>query len=110
MSSPSPPKRLSLPAEREVAKAVLRFPDVVSTAARARAPYQVCNYLEQLAGVVNAWYHEGNVDAERRVLAEGPMRDARLGLANAVRATLRQGLGVLGLSAPERMIREEGAE
>ncbi|MCL7963870.1 MAG: arginine--tRNA ligase [marine benthic group bacterium] len=103
---------LELPSEREVAKAVLRFPEVVASAARARAPYQVCQYLEQLAGAVNGWYHEGNLDPEKRVLAEGPAREARLGLANAVRVTLRQGLRLLGLSAPERMIREleeEGA-
>ncbi|MEJ2482310.1 MAG: DALR anticodon-binding domain-containing protein [Gemmatimonadota bacterium] len=97
---------LDLPAEREVAKAVLRFPETVATAARARAPYQVCQYLEHLAGAVNGWYHEGNLDPQKRVLAEGPARDARLGLANAVRVTLRQGLSLLGLSAPERMVRE----
>lgn len=98
---------LLLPSEREVAKTILRFPEIVASAAAARAPYQVCNYLEELASVVNAWYHEGNIDPDRRVLADGPARDARLGLANAVRVTLRQGLTLLGLSAPERMIREE---
>ena len=98
---------LLLPSEREVAKTILRFPEIVTAAAGARAPYQVCNYLEELASVVNAWYHEGNIDSDRRVLADGPARVARLGLANAVRITLRQGLTLLGLSAPERMIREE---
>jgi arginyl-tRNA synthetase len=100
---------LLLPSEREVAKTILRFPGIVASAARARAPYQVCNFLEELAGVVNAWYHEGNIDPDRRVLAEGPTRDARLGLSNAVRITLREGLTLLGLTAPERMIREEEA-
>jgi len=98
---------LLLPSEREVAKTVLRFPEIVAAAAGARAPYQVCSYLEELAGAVNAWYHEGNIDSDRRVLATGPAREARLGLANAVRITLRQGLTLLGLTAPERMIREE---
>ena len=100
---------LLLPSEREVAKTILRFPEIVASAARARAPYQVCNFLEELASVVNSWYHEGNTDPDRRVLAEGPARDARLGLANAVRITLRQGLTLLGLTAPDRMIREEDA-
>jgi arginyl-tRNA synthetase len=100
-------RELRLPSERTVAKSVLRFPEVVAGAAAARAPYQVCGYLEELAGLVNAWYHEGNVDAERRVLADGPARPARLALADAVRITLRQGLALLGLSAPERMVREE---
>jgi len=100
-------RELRRPSERSVAKAVLRFPEVVASAASARAPYQVCGYLEELAGLVNSWYHEGNVEAERRVLAEGPARPARLALADAVRITLRQGLTLLGLSAPERMLREE---
>lgn len=100
-------RALRLPSERAVAKAVLRFPEVVAAAAAARAPYQVCGYLEELAGLVNAWYHEGNVEADRRVLAEGPARTARLALSDAVRLTLRQGLTLLGLSAPERMLREE---
>lgn len=100
-------RELRLPSERAVAKSVLRFPEVVATAAAARAPYQVCGYLEELASLVNAWYHEGNIDPERRVLAEGPARPARLALADAVRLTLHQGLALLGLSAPERMVREE---
>ena len=45
---------LLLPSEREVAKTILRFPEIVDSAAGARAPYQVCNYLEELASVVNA--------------------------------------------------------
>ncbi len=96
--------------EIDVAGHVLRFPFVVRGAAAARAPYMVCAYLEEMAGAVNAWYHQGNVDAELRVLAEGPSREARLGLARAVQITLRNGLNVLGVSAPERMEREETSE
>jgi arginyl-tRNA synthetase len=67
----------------------------------------ICTYLEEVAGLVNAWYHEGNLDPSRRVLAEGEARPARLALTAAIRSTLRQGLAVLGLSAPVRMVREE---
>lgn len=93
-------------AERQVLLSVLRFPDRVRAAAAARAPYQVCTYLEELAGDVNSWYHEGNLDPARRVLAEGPGRPGRLALARAVQLTLRSGLTLLGISAPERMERE----
>ena len=92
--------------ERMVLMTVLRFPERVRAAARARAPYQVCNYLEELAGAVNAWYHEGNLDASRRLLAEGPSRPGRLALARAVQLTLGSGLKLLGISAPERLERE----
>ena len=96
--------------ELDVARQVLRFPFVIRAAAAARAPYMVCSYLEETAGTVNAWYHQGNVDPELRVLAEGPSREARIGLARAVQITLRNGLTVLGVSAPERMEREEISE
>ncbi len=93
-------------AERQVLLALLRFPERVRAAAAARAPYQICNYLDEVAGVVNAWYHEGNLDPDRRVLADGPGRPARLALARAVQLTLGAGLALLGISAPERMDRE----
>ncbi len=92
--------------ERQVLMSVLRFPERVRVAAHARAPYQICNYLEELAGAVNAWYHEGNLDASRRLLAEGPSRPGRLALARAVQLTLRSGLELLGISVPERLERE----
>lgn len=95
--------------ERDVAKALLRFPEVVRAAAAARAPHQVCTYLEEAAGLVNSWYHQGNLDGELRVLAEGPAREGRLKLARAVQLTLRNGLGLLGLTAPEEMARDEEA-
>ncbi len=96
-------ERLQTTAEREVALAVLRFPDVVSTAAEKRAPHMMCAYLEQLAGLVNSWYHDGNLDPTLRILAPGGSLEGRLKLARAVTITLRNGLSTLGLSAPERM-------
>jgi arginyl-tRNA synthetase len=92
--------------ERQVLMTVLRFPERVRAAARARGPYQICNYLEELAGAVNGWYHEGNLDPSRRLLAEGPSRPARLALARVAQVTLRSGLTLLGISAPERLERE----
>ena len=98
--------RLDSDAERQVVMMVLQFPERVRTAARGRAPYQICTYLEDLAGAVNAWYHEGNLDPARRVLAEGESREARLVLARSIQITLSAGLRLLGLSAPERMERD----
>ena len=92
--------------ERLVLMTVLRFPERVRAAARARAPYQICSYLDELASAVNAWYHEGNLDPSRRLLAEGPSRPGRLALARSVQLTLGAGLRLLGISAPERLERE----
>ena len=102
------PDTFGTPAERDVALAVLRLPEVIAAAAASRAPHLVCAYLEETAGLVNAWYHQGNLDPRRRILAEVPERAARMRLARAVRITLRNGLRVLGLSAPEVMSREAG--
>jgi len=102
--------RLGTEHERALAKALLRFPEVVGGAAGARAPYQVCGYLEEAAGLANAWYHTGNQDPSLRVLAEGPARPGRLALARAVQVTLRNGLELLGLEAPEHMAREDEGE
>lgn len=93
-------------AERDVALAVLRFPEVIAAAGANRAPHVVCAYLEETAGLVNAWYHQGNLDPALRILADAPERAGRLRLARAVRITLRNGLRVLGLSAPEALSRE----
>jgi arginyl-tRNA synthetase len=96
--------------ERDLAQQLAEFPDVVARAAAARAPHLICDYLERTAGEVNSWYHAGNPtrNPELAVLAEDTdLRLARLMLALAVRVVLRNGLWILGLTAPERMERDE---
>ncbi len=100
-------EHLETEAERAVALGLLRLPAVITEAAAARAPHLVCAYLEEVAGLVNAWYHEGNLDRELRVLAEGPQREGRLKLARATQITLRNGLRLLGLSAPRELARTD---
>jgi arginyl-tRNA synthetase len=78
------------------------FPRVVAAGAELRAPHRVAHYLESLAGTYHRFY-----DA-CRVLPMGdepatPLTDARLWLCEATRVVLENGLGLLGVSAPERM-------
>ena len=94
--------------ERELINRLREFPDCLRRAATARAPHVVCDYLEKTAGLVNSWYQTGHPTRgpERAVLVEDEgLRDARLTLADAARIVLRNGLEVLGLEAPERMVR-----
>jgi arginyl-tRNA synthetase len=101
---------LTDPMEQELVKQLVQFPETVTRAAEARAPHIVCDYLEATAGMVNSWYHAGNPNRNPAlaVLAEdAALRQARLGLARAVRVVLRNGLELLGLRAPEQMQREE---
>jgi len=88
--------------EGELLRALGEFPRVVSSAAELRAPHRVARYLEELAGTYHRFY-----DA-CRVLPMGeepatPLSTARLWLCEATRVVLRNGLGLLGVRAPERM-------
>jgi arginyl-tRNA synthetase len=97
--------------ERDLIRQLTAFPETVQRAADARAPHLLCDYLEQTAGAVNAWYHAGNPtrNPELAVLVDDPaLRAARLVLARGVMAVLRNGLRILGITAPVRM--ERGVE
>ncbi len=79
------------------------FPRVVAQAAELREPHRVARYAEELAGLFHKWY-----DAKRYVLPQGdePVTDVqrtRLWLVDATRQVLANSLGLLGVSAPERM-------
>ncbi|MGW4123871.1 arginine--tRNA ligase [Nocardia sp. NPDC004711] len=80
------------------------YPRVVATAAEMREPHRVVRYLEELAGA----YHPFQSDKTLRVIPQGddvvtPLNAARLELVKATRQVLANGLGLLGVSAPERM-------
>ena len=74
------------------------FPEMVGNAASEFAPYQVGVYLRELAGAFHSYYN-----AERVLVADGAARIARLALIVAVRQVLQNGLGLLGVTAPESM-------
>jgi arginyl-tRNA synthetase len=80
-----------------LAKLLLRFPEVVESAAARTRRTSVCDYLEEVAGAVNSWYHAGNLDPELRVIGVARALAARLVLARAVQIVLRNGLAVLGV-------------
>ncbi|MGY1886856.1 arginine--tRNA ligase [Blastococcus sp. SYSU DS0753] len=88
--------------ENDLLRAIGEFPRVLTSAAELRAPHRVARYLEELAGTYHRFY-----DA-CRVLPRGdeettPLTTARLWLCAATSVVLRNGLGVLGVTAPERM-------
>jgi arginyl-tRNA synthetase len=91
---------LPAPQDLELLKKLAAFPDVVEGAAREREPHRITAYLHELAAVVHGWYHH-----TRAVGApEGEATEqARLMLARAARIVLANGLGLLGISAPDRM-------
>jgi arginyl-tRNA synthetase len=89
---------LADPSEAELLKLLARFPEAVARAAEALDPQRITGYLEELARAAHLWYHRC------RVLGESaPVERARLALARASEIVLRNALGVLGLTAPDRM-------
>jgi len=89
---------LSLPEEAELIKALLDYPRLVEDAAAALEPHRIANYLHDLAGKTHLWYHKAHVLNEPEEITK-----ARLVLARAAQLVLRNGLALLGITAPERM-------
>lgn len=88
--------------EGELIRTLGEFPAVVTSAAQLREPHRVARYAEQLAGVFHRFYDACQILPKAGEEAE-PLHIARLGLAEATRQTLANALGLLGVSAPERM-------
>jgi arginyl-tRNA synthetase len=86
--------------ERElaVAQRIAEFPEMLAEAARELSPHSVTFYLRSLAADFHSYYN-----AERILVEDEALRNARLALCAAVRQTLANGLSLLGVSAPEKM-------
>lgn len=90
---------LGNPEEREVARLLLAFPDVVRTAARSLSPSTVTRYLNDLASAYNRFYHDHSVlRADSRARRLG-----RLALSEATATVIARGLDLLGIEAPDVM-------
>ncbi|MBC1456961.1 arginine--tRNA ligase [Listeria newyorkensis] len=80
-------------------KVLGEFPDVVAEAAEKRIPHRIVRYLNDLATAFHRFYNANKVlDMENKEVSE-----ARLALIKAAQITLRNGLTLLGVSAPEKM-------
>ena len=96
------PAQLFHDRENELLGSLAQFPRIVASAAELREPHRVARYLEELAGVYHGFY------ADCRVLplgdeAPAAVHSARAALCAATKQTLKNGLQLLGVSAPERM-------
>jgi arginyl-tRNA synthetase len=96
------PALLVEPSESALISSLADFPRVVTQAAELREPHRVARYLEEVAGVYHRWYDQARVtpQGDDPVL---PVHHTRLSLNNATGQVLRNGLFLLGVSAPERM-------
>jgi arginyl-tRNA synthetase len=98
--APGPGAALGAPEELALIRLLATYPEVVRGAAFMREPHRVPTFLVETASVFHRFYHEC------RVVTEDPaLTRARLELVDATRVVLRNGLGLMGVTAPERLER-----
>jgi arginyl-tRNA synthetase len=97
--APEAPAAAMEPSEKALIKRLLEFPDEVRESAARRAPHRICAYSTAVAADFHAFYRDCQV-----VGAEGEgVERSRLALCLATKRTIAGALGLLGISAPERM-------
>jgi len=89
---------LTEPQERALIKRVAEFPELIQQCALQRAPHTLVHYLRDLANDFHTYY-----SAHQFIVEDAALRDARLTLAFAAQIVIRNGLGLLGVSAPDTM-------
>jgi arginyl-tRNA synthetase len=90
--------KLTAEHETDLATKLAQFPDLISRAALAREPHQIAYYLKELAHGLHSYYN-----SQQFIVEEDGLRNARLALICAVQQVLKNGLAIIGVSAPENM-------
>jgi arginyl-tRNA synthetase len=90
--------RLAASHEQAVLSSLAQYPEVVEQAAANRAPHALVHYLRELANVFHTYYN-----AEAFIVDDPPLRNARIALVLGVQQVVRNGLELLGVSAPDSM-------
>ena len=96
------PELLEHVTEEELIAKLAEFPRILAHAAEERSPHRVARHLEEVAGSYHRWYDNCRVIPQSGNPVE-PIHRTRLWLNDAAGVVLRNGLGLLGVSAPERM-------
>jgi len=86
------------PHEQAVLRTLTEYPEIIAQAAVNRAPHALVHYLRELANVFHTYYN-----AQAFIVEDARLRNARLALVLGVQQVLRNGLTLLGVSAPESM-------
>ena len=89
---------LEAPEELALIKKLGEYPELIARAARERAVHSVATYAYELAGLFHSFYNQCRI-----LGVENEVQQARIALVKAVGHTIRHALGILGVSAPERM-------
>ena len=85
--------------ESQIISKLLEFPEIICKSSDTLEPQNISNYLAELSSIFHSYYaKERVVDPDNESLTK-----ARIYLVNSIRIVLRNGLSVLGISAPEKM-------
>jgi arginyl-tRNA synthetase len=90
--------KLTEPQEQQLIKRISAYPEVIRQCAAQRAPHSLVHYLRDLANDFHTYY-----SAHQFIVEDAGSRDARLNLALAAQTVIRNGLQLLGVSAPDTM-------
>ena len=91
-------EKLSESHESAILTRLARYPEVIQSAATQHEPHQIVHYLRELANDFHTYYN-----AHQFIVEDDALRDARICLIHAVKQVIANGLGLLGVSAPESM-------
>ena len=89
---------LNMPNEAKLMQRLSQYPEIVTTAATDLAPHTIANYLKECAADLHSYYND-----TKFLVDDMPTKLARLALIAATRQVLKNGLNLLGVSAPHKM-------
>ncbi|HLB55809.1 MAG TPA: arginine--tRNA ligase [Coxiellaceae bacterium] len=89
---------LTLPEEKELIAAIASYPELLISAGEQYAPHRIAHFLQTLAQHFHSYYN-----SHKFIVDDANLRDARLSLIAATQVVLKNGLTLLGVSAPDRM-------
>jgi len=84
--------------EQALVRSLVQYPEIISQAAALRAPHMLVHYLRDLANDFHTYYN-----AHTFIVEDASLRNARLFLIQALRQVIANGLGLIGVSAPDSM-------
>ena len=91
--------RLTLDAEIQIIKFIMKFKDILRQSAENYEPHRIAYYLQELASLFHSYYYANRVIVDD----DKDLTDARLTLSMAVAKSIKTGLEILGVNSPERM-------
>jgi arginyl-tRNA synthetase len=95
---------LNLPEEMDLIKQLSSYPELVENCALSLEPHRITIYLNEIVSAFHRYYHLGKLDSSKRVVSDDrALSTSRLWLVNTIKIVIKNGLHLLGVSAPEKM-------